>query len=50
MGISGGAIVPLLYGGIADSIGSEQKAYWIMVPLYMFILYFGLVGHKKKSW
>ncbi|MCE6987911.1 sugar MFS transporter [Dyadobacter sp. CY323] len=50
MGISGGAIVPLLYGGIADSIGSEQKAYWIMIPLYIFILYFGLIGHKKKSW
>lgn len=50
MGISGGAIMPLVYGGIADSIGSTQQAYWIMVPLYIFILYFGLVGHKKKSW
>ncbi|TLV02813.1 sugar MFS transporter [Dyadobacter luticola] len=50
MGISGGAVVPLLYGGIADAIGSTQKAYWIMIPLYVFILYFGLVGHKKKSW
>lgn len=50
MGISGGAVVPLVYGGIADSIGSTQKAYWILVPLYLFILYFGLVGHKKKSW
>ncbi|WAC13926.1 sugar MFS transporter [Dyadobacter pollutisoli] len=50
MGISGGAILPLVYGGIADSIGSTQKAYWVMVPLYFFILYFGLVGHKKKSW
>ncbi|GGB84309.1 sugar MFS transporter [Dyadobacter sediminis] len=50
MGISGGAVVPLIYGGIADSIGSTQKAYWILVPLYLFILYFGLVGHKKKSW
>jgi len=50
MGISGGAIMPLIYGGIADSIGSTQKAYWLMLPLYLFILYFGLVGHKKKSW
>jgi glucose/galactose transporter len=50
MGISGGAIMPLVYGGIADSIGSTQKAYWLMLPLYLFILYFGLVGHKKKSW
>ncbi|WP_138475124.1 sugar MFS transporter [Dyadobacter bucti] len=50
MGISGGAILPLVYGGIADSIGSTQQAYWVMVPLYFFILYFGLSGHKKKSW
>jgi FHS family L-fucose permease-like MFS transporter len=50
MGISGGAIMPLVYGGIADSIGDEQKAYLLMLPLYAFILYFGLVGHKKKSW
>lgn len=50
MGISGGAIMPLIYGGIADSIGSTQKAYLLVLPLYAFILYFGLVGHKKKSW
>lgn len=50
MGISGGAIMPLVYGGIADSIGSTQQAYWVMLPLYMFIMYFGLSGHKKKSW
>ncbi|GGM89245.1 glucose/galactose MFS transporter [Dyadobacter beijingensis] len=50
MGISGGAVLPLVYGSIADSIGSTQKAYWILVPLYIYMLYFGLVGHKKKSW
>ncbi|MCF0062774.1 sugar MFS transporter [Dyadobacter chenwenxiniae] len=50
MGISGGAVMPLVYGGIADYIKDEQQAYWVMVPLYMFILYFGLIGHKKKSW
>jgi FHS family L-fucose permease-like MFS transporter len=50
MGISGGAIMPLVYGGIADSIGSTQNAYWLMLPLYLFILYFGLIGHKKRNW
>lgn len=50
MGISGGAVLPLVYGGIADSIGSTQKAYWILVPLYIYMLYFGFAGHKKKSW
>ena len=50
MGISGGAIMPLMYGGLADSIGSTQKAYILVLPLYAFIVYFGLIGHKKKSW
>lgn len=50
MGISGGAVLPLVYGSIADSIGSTQQAYWILVPLYIYMLYFGFAGHKKKSW
>jgi len=50
MGISGGAILPMVYGGIADKIGSEQQAYWILIPLYGYILFYAIVGHKKKSW
>lgn len=50
MGISGGAVMPLIYGGIADSIGNTQTAYILVLPLYAFIVYFGLIGHKKKSW
>lgn len=50
MGISGGAILPLVYGKLADSIQSTQQAYWMMLPLYIFILYYALVGYKKKSW
>ena len=47
MGIAGGALLPLVYGALADvpSIGSQQ-AYWIMVPCYLFILYFAAAGHK----
>ena len=47
MGIAGGAVLPLLYGYLSDieSIGSQQ-AYWIMVPCYLFILFFATKGHK----
>ncbi len=47
MGIAGGALLPLLYGYLADieSIGTTQ-AYWIMVPCYLFILFFAVRGHK----
>ncbi|MBB5283206.1 glucose/galactose transporter [Rhabdobacter roseus] len=50
MGISGGAILPLVYGAIADAIGSTQQAYWMLVPLYLYILYYAMAGHKKTSW
>ena len=50
MMISGGALVPLLYGSIADSLGETQTAYSIMIPCYLFILYYATIGHKKSSW
>lgn len=45
MGIAGGAVIPLLYGQLSHSIGTHQ-AYWIALPCYLFILYYGLVGHN----
>jgi len=47
MGIAGGAIIPLLYGSLVDIIGNQQ-AYWIMIPFYIFILYYALAGHKIR--
>jgi glucose/galactose transporter len=48
MGIAGGAILPLIYGYLSDipAIG-EQQAYWILVPCYLYILYFAAIGNKK---
>ena len=34
MGICGGALIPLVYGALADS-GNRQTAYWIMLPCYL---------------
>jgi len=47
MGIAGGALLPLLYGYLSglESVGPSQ-AYWIMVPCYLFILFFAAGGHK----
>jgi fucose permease len=45
MGIAGGAVIPLLYGQIAHSVGSHS-AYWIAFPCYLFILYYAITGHK----
>ncbi|MDX5481363.1 MAG: sugar MFS transporter [Hymenobacteraceae bacterium] len=48
MGIAGGAILPLAYGALADALNAQQ-AYWIMVPCYLFILYYAVAGHKVRS-
>lgn len=47
MGIAGGALLPLLYGALSDveSIQASQ-AYWIMVPCYLYIMYFAVAGNK----
>ena len=45
MGIAGGAILPLVYSKLAESIGTQQ-GYWLMVPCYLYILYFAMKGHK----
>ncbi len=50
MAISGGAIFPFAYGAVADTSGDAQGAYWVMIPCYLFILYYALSGHKKSSW
>jgi FHS family L-fucose permease-like MFS transporter len=45
MAISGGALLPLLYGWLADSINAQQ-AYWIIIPCYLIIGYYAVLGHK----
>ena len=45
VGIAGGAILPRLWAKLGESVGLQQ-AYWIMVPCYLFILYYAVSGHK----
>ncbi len=50
MAIAGGAILPLIYGHLSESIGT-RGAYSIMAPCYLYILYYAVKGHQvgKKS-
>ncbi len=45
MGIVGGAILPPLYGKISELINNKQLAYLIMIPAYLYILYYAVSGH-----
>ncbi|MCC2606068.1 sugar MFS transporter [Planctobacterium marinum] len=49
MGIAGGAVMPLGYGLLSDSWDS-QSAYVIMLPCYLFILFYALVGYRLRQW
>ena len=60
MGISGGAIIPPLYGRLVDAkklaleaegvqnalATASTSSYWILIPCYLVILYFAFAGHK----
>ncbi|MGZ3945371.1 MAG: sugar MFS transporter [Mucilaginibacter sp.] len=48
MGIAGGAVIPLVYGRLVDMY-SAQSAYCILLPIYLFILYFATIGHKIRT-
>ena len=49
MGLCGNAIMPILYGYFADMMGL-QKAYWLLIPCYLYLIFFALYGHKVQSW
>ena len=48
MGISGAAVIPPLYGHFVD-LYSAQSAYLILLPIYLFILYYAAWGYKLKT-
>ncbi len=55
-GIVGGAVVPLLFGWIVDLLSADvgltpeifQKAYWILILPYLYILFYSIKGFKMK--
>jgi len=49
MSIVGGALAPLLMGGISDYTGSMQKAYIIPLLCFIAVAWFGWKGYKIKQ-
>jgi fucose permease len=49
MAIAGGALLPLLYGRLADIV-TPRSAYWLLLPCYALILWYAASGHKIRSW
>lgn len=49
MGLCGNAIMPLIYGYLADHIGL-QNAYVILLPCYAYLVFFAIRGYKLNTW
>ncbi|MET6997581.1 sugar MFS transporter [Chitinophaga defluvii] len=45
MAISGGAVLPLIYGWLSDKYNAQQ-AYWLVVPCYLIIGWFAVQGYR----
>lgn len=49
MGLSGSAVVPLIYGYFAD-LYNPQIAYWVLLPCYIYLVYYAYYGYRVKKW
>jgi MFS transporter, FHS family, L-fucose permease len=49
MGLCGNAIIPLFYGWLADKFDTRQ-AYWVLIPCYLYLIFYAIYGHRIRSW
>lgn len=49
MAIAGGAVVPTIFGFLQDGFLGPQGAYWLALPCFLFILYYGVAGYKIRT-
>lgn len=45
MGIAGGALIPQVYARLSVSLGPPAAFFWIVLPCYVYILFYALKGH-----
>lgn len=49
MGLSGSAVLPLIYGHFADRCGAHA-AYWVLMPCYIYLVFYAYCGYRIRSW
>lgn len=49
MGLSGNAVLPLLYGLWADAV-DVRSAYWILIPCFLYLVFYAFKGHRLRTW
>lgn len=48
MGIAGGGMVPPILGLLKDYYSSYQQAYWMLLPVYLYFLFYAVIGYKIR--
>lgn len=49
MGLCGNAILPQIYGLLADTRGLRE-AYWVLIPCYLYLVFYAIYGHRIRHW
>lgn len=49
MGLCGNALMPLVYGYVAD-IYNVHVAYWVLFPCYLYLIFYAVKGYGVRKW
>ena len=49
MALCGNAFLPMIYGYFADQLGARM-AYWILIPCFLYLIFFSFKGYKIEKW
>lgn len=50
MGLCANAIVPLVYAWLVDATGSARAGYWVLVPCFIYMIFYAVKGCKIRRW
>ena len=49
MALCGNAVLSLLYGAVSDHL-SLQSSYWLLVPCFVYMVFYAVYGYKIEKW
>jgi fucose permease len=49
MGLCGSAVLPLVYGFLADKF-DLRIAYVVLLPCYLYLIFYAFYGYRVKTW
>lgn len=49
MALCGNAILPQIYGGVADTVGLRE-AYWVLIPCFIYLVFYATCGYRITRW